>query len=311
MENPRMKGLPSLICVPIGHPLHLETMVSYPALDIAPAVARLIATGQTIDLSRSADGRLQLSLAVEAAGTPEARALAWQGLLSFAGVADGLPHLVSAFSDADRATDYLTGYRRMAELVRMQEKFIALEIDLKQVRAAKCNEYGALFFPDTDETVSTDDIPNYVRERFREHDPIPFGFPIESMEWVGISEGDLRIELDRKGRNEFDLENVLSQSLVDFGTEARTDVVDERRLWRIVGRWLETPGTDASMRLAVDLARWNAMQRLRSMRVLKDIIIPTYDQIDRCGALKWCHERIVAIKHEMREIVEDWQQTAP
>lgn len=306
-----MRRLPSLICVPIGRPLHLKTMVSYPAADIAPAVARMIAAGQTIDLSRASEGVLQTSLAVEIAGAPEARALAWQGLLSFAGAADGLEPLVAALSGADRAKDYLFRYKRLLELQRRQQKFTTLVTDLKQVRAVKFNEYGALFFPDTDETVPTKDIPNYVRDRFREHDPIPFGFPVESMEWTGISEGDLRIELDRKGRNEFDLEAVISQSLAGFDTDAREDIVDERRLWRIVGRWLEESGADASLMLAVDLARWNAMQRVRSVRVLKDVIIPTYDEIDRRGAMQWCRKRVAEINHEMREIVEDWpHQTA-
>jgi hypothetical protein len=286
-------------------------MVFYPAVDIAPVVARALAAGRSVDLSRAAEGILQIALAADAAGTAEARALAWLGRLIFVGADAGLEELVASLSGTGRAQAYLVRHKRLLALRRRQEKFEGLVDELKRAKAAEFNEYRALFFPDTEETVPTDAIPDYVRDRFRERDPIPFGFPVEIMEWTGIFEGDLRVELDLHGRNAFDLESVIRRSLVDFGAEAREDVVNERRLWRIVGRWLEGSGADASMAFVVELARWNAMQHVKTTRVLRDVIVPTYDPVDRKEVLRWCRERATAIGREIQETVEDWpHQTA-
>jgi hypothetical protein len=298
--------LPSLVCVPMGCPLQRQTMVSYPAIDLAPAVARAIAAGRTIDLSRVSEGRLQTALAVEAAGVPEARALAWQGRLTFVGAADGLEKLVISLSGTGRAEAYLNRHRLLIGLRRRQRKFVDMIGDLKRAKAAESNGYGHLFFPDTEETVPASRIPDYVRERVREPEGAlpPFGFPVERIEW-GICEGDLRIELDRHGRNEFDLEAVILRSLTDFGPEAREGIVEERRLWRIVGRWLED-GAGNSAAFAVDLSRWNAMQRLRSERVLRDVIVPTCEPINREVALRWCRGRADLIGREIQEALQDW-----
>lgn len=299
--------LPSLVCVPMGRLLHATTLASYPAVDLAPVVAAAIVAGRSIDLSRIDDGVLPVSLAAEAAGTAEARALAWLGRLTFVGIAEGLEKLVATLSEPGRAESYLARRKRCTELERRHQKYIEIAADLRSAKSAECYEYGHLFFPDTEETVPSNRILDYLRERRGEQDRIPpFGFAVSLMEWVGISEADLRIELDRHGRTGFDLEAVISRSLIDFGAGAREDLVNERRLWRIVGRWLESSGPDASMTLVVDLSRWNAMQRVRSVRILRDVIVPTCEPIDPKMAMRWCRERAEVIRREIQQVAEGW-----
>ena len=148
-------------------------------------------------------------------------------------------------------------------------------------------------------------IPDYVRDRVRERDGIPFGFAVVSSEWAGISEGDLRTELDAKGRTGFDLDAVIVRSLDGFEDDARADIVEEQKLWRIVARWLEAADADAAARCVFELARWNAMQRLKSTRILRDVIVPTYEPIDRRGAIRWCRTRLSAVDREIAA-AQEW-----
>lgn len=304
-----MAALPHLTCVPIGRPLHLAAMVSYPAVDVAPAVAALLAQGR--DPRAAGEDALPVAAAAASVGRiPEARALAWQGLLTFVGLKKGLPGLMAALPDAGRARDYLARHGRIEDLRRRRDAFDVLAGELRRVRAEEFNGYRALYFPDTEETVSTDAIPDYVRDRFRERDPNPppFGFPVETSEWAGITEGDLRQELQDRGREAFDLDGLLVRSLAGFGPDARARVVEERRLWLIVGRWLRAAGIDADAEgeVGIALARWNAMQSIRSVRILRDVIVPTYDPVDRRKALQWCRRSALRIEREIQAASADW-----
>jgi hypothetical protein len=304
-----MAKLPHLLCVPIGRPMHLATMVSYPAVDVAPAVAGLLASGRTLD--PGAGDVLPVALAAAVAGCAEARALAWQGLLSFVGLKEGLAGLLAELEGADRAKAYLTRHARLQRLRQRRQAFEGLEGELKRAKAEEFNCYGAVYFPDTEETIATDEIPDYVRDRFRDRTPVaPFGFPVETSEWVGITEGDLRLELQNKGREAFDLNAVIGRSLADFQPDARQDIVDEAKLWRIVGLWLQARSSEAEVEFGMALARWNAIQRVKSVRILRDVIVPTYDPIDRRKALKWCRERAARVDREIKDLVGDWPDRA-
>jgi hypothetical protein len=72
-----------------------------------------------------------------------------------------------------------------------------------------------------------------------------------------------------------------------------------------VARWLDAPGADAAAECGFALARWNAMQRLRSTRIRRDVIVPTYDPIDRRGAIEWCRTKASAVAREI-EAAEEW-----